>query len=76
MTQNPFRTAATERELLIQLAGYASRCWENLMGAGVFQSEEALRGVDAAEQRLKELRSAKIRDDIAALVDDELHHKD
>ena len=51
----PFRDAETPIELLGQLAGAASVCWSNPSGAGVFDSEQATRFVDAALSRLVEL---------------------
>lgn len=53
--KNIFHTAASVRQLLDQLAGYSSGCWENLSGAGEFKSDEALKGVNAAHERLLEI---------------------
>lgn len=47
-----FADAETPTELLGQLAGAASVCWENVGAAGVFDSERATALVDAALERL------------------------
>lgn len=55
MSDNRFSTAVTVSELLGQLAGAASMCWENVRAAGVFQSDQALEYVEEAEERLREI---------------------
>lgn len=56
-TENTFRHCTTRDELLGQLAGAASTCWENLDGAGVFQSERASDYVIAALERLFQIEA-------------------
>jgi len=51
----PFRDCETPAELLTQLAGAASVCWEHVEEAGVFDSEQALRFADQALERLIEM---------------------
>jgi hypothetical protein len=40
------------KAILGEFAGHSSMCWENVRGAGVFDSVEAQRGVDAAAEAL------------------------
>lgn len=53
--KNLFDDCDNLQAVLGQLAGYASGCWENLRGAGVFNSSAAGTGVLHAEARIKEL---------------------
>ena len=54
---NRFQDADTVSALLHQLAGFASVCWENPEGAGVFQSEQAHAACLEAEERLREIQA-------------------
>ena len=54
---NRFQDADTVSALLHQLAGFASVCWENPAGAGVFQSEQAHAACLEAEERLREIQA-------------------
>lgn len=47
--------AETRSEVLGLALGRASSCWDNLAGAGVFQSDEAKATLEACEARLREL---------------------
>jgi hypothetical protein len=53
--ENLFESAHSIIELLGHLAGYASACWGNLEGAGVFLSDDAKKGVEHAYSRLQQL---------------------
>lgn len=48
----PFEDCETVTELLGQLVGAASMCWESPEGAGVFDSQRASFLVDSALERL------------------------
>jgi hypothetical protein len=52
---NPFLTARTPEQLLGQLAGAASLCWDPRPD-GVFDADQAAAFVDAAVARLKEMQ--------------------
>jgi hypothetical protein len=43
-----------------QLAGYASTCWENMSGTGIFQSEDARDAVDATLAWLRSTTVARV----------------
>lgn len=47
VTTLPYAEAAV-RQIVAQAIGYGSACWEDLEGAGVFQSDDAAAGVEAA----------------------------
>lgn len=52
---NAFSVAVDTKEVLGQLAGYSSVCWDHPERAGVFRSEEAAKAVEDAYSRLQEL---------------------
>lgn len=52
---NMFNDVDTVTELLGQLAGYSSSCWDNVGQAGTFMSTEAANGVRQAMERLAEI---------------------
>jgi hypothetical protein len=52
---NRFVDAQSVEELLGLLVGFGSTCWENLDQAGVFQADEASKGVHEAMRRYREL---------------------
>ncbi len=52
---NIFADVTSIRELLGQLTGAASMCWENVAKAGVFDSTRATALVDDALARIAEL---------------------
>lgn len=51
---NPFKDAQNVEQLLCQLVGAASMCWEHVDRAGVFQSDRALELSKAALVRIGE----------------------
>jgi len=51
---NPFHDCATIEEVMGQMAGAVSMCWDP-RPTGVFESEEAAAFVDAAIARAKEI---------------------
>jgi hypothetical protein len=51
----PFADCKTIDEVVFQVMGLASVCWENPSGAGVFDSETASTAGQAAVKRIKEL---------------------
>jgi hypothetical protein len=53
--KNAFYDATDRKEVLGQLAGAASVCWDNPGGAGVFHSDEAQKLVEDAFVRLDEI---------------------
>lgn len=52
---NTFKDAKDPIEVIYQLVGFGSRCWENLSGAGEFRSDEARDGAYDGVVRLREL---------------------
>ena len=52
--ENPFKDAQNVEQLLCQLVGSASMCWEHVDRAGVFQSDRALEFSKAALDRFLE----------------------
>lgn len=60
---NKFSTASTRQEVLGELAGAASVCWENLDQAGTFDSNLAEFYVNEALARLQELESTETTTD-------------
>ena len=53
--ENPFKDAQNVEQLLCQLVGSASMCWEHVDRAGVFQSDRALELSKAALAKLNDL---------------------
>lgn len=47
--------------VVTQMAGYVSACWDNLAGAGVFQSDRAKQAVEATLAWLAEQRDHTVR---------------
>ena len=52
---NMFSDASNPVELLGQIMGYASMCWENVSGAGEFSAEKAQEGLEHAINRLAQI---------------------
>lgn len=69
MTANKFSTASTRQEVLGELAGAASACWENLGQAGVFDSNLAEFYVNEALARLQELEPTETTDETTTEVE-------
>lgn len=57
---NRFHKAESVDQLLRQLVGAASMCWENPGGAGIFDTALALKVSEEAYERLGELLSINI----------------
>ena len=55
MSKNRFADAADATELMHQVIGAGSMCWEDLSGAGVFDSTEAAKIAKEAVERFGEL---------------------
>lgn len=66
--ENAFHDVKDRKELLGQLAGAASVCWDDPGGAGVFHSEEASKFVKDALIRLDELEMDSHDDETIAKV--------
>lgn len=55
MVANIFADASNPVELIGQIMGFASMCWENVSGAGEFQATKAQKGMEHAVNRLAQL---------------------
>lgn len=60
METNRFHDAESVKQLLRQMVGAGSRCWEDLSCAGAFDSDEAVNVADEGYERLQELLTITI----------------
>jgi hypothetical protein len=61
----PFDDVVSVPQLLGELVGAASMCWENIEEAGVFKSEDAKRITEKALTRLREILTQSLNDALA-----------